>query len=65
VLVGDSEQFQGRLSRMPDPLFPASTVFGLTLMIRANPTWLTLNDLRMARIWLGVNGLGGGGSSVT
>jgi hypothetical protein len=34
-------------------------------MIRAKTAWLTLNDRRIARIWAGLSGFGGLGSSVT
>lgn len=47
------------------PCFQLSTALGLTLMMRAKTAWLTLNDRWIARIWLGVNGFGGGGNSLT
>lgn len=47
------------------PCSQLSTVLALTFMMRANVAWLTLNDWRMARIWFGLSGLGGGGSSAT
>src|SRR5882672_5894511 len=50
MLLRNSKQLQSSSLGRRTPCSQLSTAFTLTLIIRAKPAWLTLNDSRIARI---------------